>query len=178
MVKEGDLDQMTPSKWMQANLPTKNCRLGIDARQYTKAEFDKLKTALPSVEVVPLNVNPVDEVWKDRPKLPPVACWVHPEEIAGESVSSKLRKLRAEISAEKCSAMVISALDEQMWMFNIRGGDILESPVAYAFSIVTQEEAVLYLVGGKSRVSEEVLLSLLIFHLFLIIYFLKRLFLC
>ncbi len=155
VVKEGDSDDMTPCKWMRAHLH-KHARVAVDASQHTPASFDRLKRDLPDQTLVSLNANPIDAVWINRPKLPDVACWAHPEEIAGESVSSKLKKLRAAIKEAKCTGLVISALDEQMWMLNLRGGDITESPVAYAFTLVTATEATIFILGGKQRVSAEV----------------------
>jgi Xaa-Pro aminopeptidase len=155
VVREGDLDAMTPAKWMLINLED-GARVGVDARQYTPGAFEELASKVPRCSFVALDSNPVDAVWNDRPALPPVACWIHPESIAGESVRSKLDKLRQEMKEKDCTAMVISALDEQMWMFNLRGGDILESPVAYAFSIITLQDAVIYVYGGYDRVSDQV----------------------
>jgi Xaa-Pro aminopeptidase len=47
--------------------------------------------------------------------------------------------------AEKgCTALVLSALDEVAWLFNMRGSDIAYNPVFFAYAVVLVDRAVLY----------------------------------
>ena len=45
--------------------------------------------------------------------------------------------------------LVLSALDEIAWLFNIRGGDIQFNPVVISYAIVTLEDAVETLLGRE-----------------------------
>jgi Xaa-Pro aminopeptidase len=169
VMKTGGSDNVTVIGWLENNL-RKNSHLSVDARRYTPNALEKLETSLPLVRVTALDYNFVERVWTTkRPELPAVACWVHPDTLAGQTVAKKLEKLREELKNEDCCAIVISALDESMWLFNLRGGDITESPVAYAFSVVTPKEALFYVMGGTERVSQEVCLLVLCYFPFLVI---------
>lgn len=40
--------------------------------------------------------------------------------------------------------MVVNMLDEVAWLFNLRGSDIDFNPVFFAYAVVTQEKAILF----------------------------------
>lgn len=62
--------------------------------------------------------------------------------------------LRAHIKEEKAFGTVVSALDEIAWLFNLRGSDIECNPVFFSYSLVTEDDAILYL--DLDKVTEEV----------------------
>ena len=86
-----------------------------------------------------------DEVWKDRPSRPCHPAYCLDDGIAGESVPSKLERLRAELRENKAEYFVTSRLDEVMWLFNIRGDDVACNPVALSYAFVTPEDAYLFI---------------------------------
>jgi Xaa-Pro aminopeptidase len=156
VVKLGDLNQMTVERWLVENLPSKS-RVGFDPEQYSVEAWRKLERALgKSLSLVIVETNPVDALWTQRPAIPSTACWVHPQKCAGRTVSSKLASLRHEMSVRQCDAVIISALDEVMWMLNLRGGDAVESPVFYSYLFVTAQEASFF-AFDPSRVPADVL---------------------
>ena len=52
------------------------------------------------------------------------------------------------------SMLVVSALDDVAWLFNLRGSDISFNPVFFSYAAVTATEAVLFL--RSSQVSGQV----------------------
>lgn len=46
---------------------------------------------------------------------------------------------------KKAYGTVVSALDEIAWLYNLRGSDIECNPVFFSYSVVTENEAVLYI---------------------------------
>ena len=48
--------------------------------------------------------------------------------IAGKTVLEKLTDVRAVLTENSAFALVITALDEVAWLFNIRGGDVNYNP--------------------------------------------------
>ena len=160
VMREGDTVPVTPWSWLRDNLARK-AWVGIDAQQVSVAGMEALSKTLQEggIEVVTTD-NLVDRIWtKHRPLLPEKGCWIHPLELAGCSVPTKLEIVRSEMRQKKCSAMVVSALDEVMWLFNIRGSDSVESPVLYSYAIVTLESATLY-AWNMPRLTSEVLSTL------------------
>ena len=44
-----------------------------------------------------------------------------------------------------CSNLVLSKMDDIMWLFNIRGGDVACNPVALSYAVVTKDNSYLFL---------------------------------
>lgn len=54
---------------------------------------------------------------------------IHPVERAGQASSEKIQAVRSELEREGAAALVVAALDEVAWLFNIRGSDVEFNPV-------------------------------------------------
>eukprot|EP00252_Welwitschia_mirabilis_P017029 TRINITY_DN3786_c0_g1_i1.p1 TRINITY_DN3786_c0_g1~~TRINITY_DN3786_c0_g1_i1.p1 ORF type:complete len:663 (-),score=143.58 TRINITY_DN3786_c0_g1_i1:272-2260(-) len=105
-------------------------------------------------KLIPLEKNLVDEVWKDRPLPTITPISIHTLEFAGRSITEKLADLRRNLSQEKAMSIIVVALDEVAWLYNIRGADVEYNPVVHAFAIVTQTSALFYV--DKRKVTSEV----------------------
>ncbi|KAF9591681.1 hypothetical protein IFM89_005553 [Coptis chinensis] len=105
-------------------------------------------------ELVQLSCNLVDEVWKSRPPMETNPVIIHPVEFAGRAVAEKLKDLREKLTKENVCGIVLAALDEVAWSYNIRGTDVAYNPVVQAFAIVTPDLAFFYV--DKKKVSAEV----------------------
>jgi Xaa-Pro aminopeptidase len=49
----------------------------------------------------------------------------------------------------KAGALLVTALDEVAWLFNLRGSDVNYNPVFTAYAIVTLDSANLYVNSNK-----------------------------
>ncbi|KAK3274580.1 hypothetical protein CYMTET_17242 [Cymbomonas tetramitiformis] len=58
------------------------------------------------------------------------------------------------MEANSADLLMVTALDQVAWLFNVRGGDVSHSPVALAFALVEKEKATLYV--DPSKVTPEV----------------------
>lgn len=85
------------------------------------------------------------KVWKDRPTLPCGKAFVIEDELAGESVKAKLSKVREKLSEVKAEGLLLTKLDDLMWLFNIRGCDVECNPVALSYGYITLDKAVLFI---------------------------------
>lgn len=121
--------------------------LGVDPRTVSMRRARELRTAVTRAKASLrfLDENLVDEVWSDRPDLPKGEARPLPLKFAGESTSSKLKRLRQAMKEQKADAHVLSALDGVAWLFNIRGRDVMYNPVVIAYTIVTGGEATLFI---------------------------------
>ncbi|KAK9013006.1 hypothetical protein V6N11_041030 [Hibiscus sabdariffa] len=122
--------------------------VSVDTAQRWERAFEKKKQKL-----VQTSFNLVDEVWKNRPPAETNPAVVHPLEFSGRSVAEKLKDLRVKLANEKARGIIITALDEVAWLYNIRGSDVSYSPVVHAFAIVTLNSAFLYV--DKRKVSSK-----------------------
>ncbi|KAJ4962498.1 hypothetical protein NE237_022437 [Protea cynaroides] len=141
--------------WIAENLPS-DAAIGVDPWCVSIDTAQRWEHAFAKKQqrIVPTCSNLVDEVWKNRPppEINPVI--IHPLEFAGCAVAEKLKDLREKLAKEKASGIIIAALDEVAWLYNVRGNDVSYNPVVHGFAIVTLNAAFLYV--DKKKVSAEV----------------------
>lgn len=86
-----------------------------------------------------------DIVWKERPALPANPIWELSEEYAGTSCADKLSEVRKAMEKEKADYLFLSSLDDIMWLFHLRGGDVACNPVALSYALIGRESCTLFL---------------------------------
>lgn len=111
-----------------------NTRLGLEFGEIAQDVNASLHT----------NEDLVDLIWTDRPALSKEPAFVLEECYAGESVQSKLKRVREEMTQKKATLHVISSLYDIAWLLNIRGNDIHCVPVVLSFLIVKQDSCILF----------------------------------
>ncbi|KAK8751817.1 hypothetical protein OTU49_010436 [Cherax quadricarinatus] len=95
--------------------------------------------------IIPVPDNLIDLMWDDRPPRP--AKPVVPLEIkyTGQSLTEKVKQLREDLVEENASMIIITALDEVAYLYNLRGSDIEYNPVFFSYASVTQNEAFIFI---------------------------------
>ncbi len=128
------------AKWLAANAE-KGARIGFDPWLHTKGFVDDLAPLLArkGVELVAVDGNPIDAVWKDRPAPSTAPAVIHPDKYAGQSSAEKRAVVADWLKAEKYDAAVISALDSIAWILNIRGTDVDRTPVALSYLVANAD---------------------------------------
>lgn len=87
----------------------------------------------------------LNEIWSDRPELSKEKIFIHDTKYCGKFASEKLEEVRAEMTTLEGENYVVTSLDDIAWLFNIRGNDIAYNPVALAYALISDKEAVLYI---------------------------------
>lgn len=119
--------------------------LGFDGRVLPMSTGRKYEKLLKEKQVtISYEEDLAVGLWKDRPYFPAGKVWALSEELAGESVKSKLSRVREKLAEAGADALFLSKLDDIMWLFNIRGCDVECNPVAMSYAYVTEKEAVLF----------------------------------
>ena len=95
----------------------------------------------------------VDELWQNRPPRTARPVFSLPKEICGKSIVEKLAQVRAATREAGGENLILSKLDDIMWLFNLRGSDVECNPVALSYSVITQKECFLFL--QKAVLDEE-----------------------
>jgi Xaa-Pro aminopeptidase len=103
------------------------------ARRYTKA----LEKA--GAQFRPVARNLVDAIWTDRPAPPDAPIFAQPLAYAGMTAADKLETVREALREKEAQAALITLTDSVSWLFNIRGRDIIHTPVVLAFALVPLE---------------------------------------
>jgi Xaa-Pro aminopeptidase len=129
-----------PSQWL-AKTAKAGDRIGYDPWLHTSESVERLKQAAAeaSAELVAVDGNPVDALWRERPAPPSGKVTLRDIRLAGESAADKLKRVRAELDKAKADALVVSDPQNVAWTFNIRGSDIAHTPLALAFALVPRE---------------------------------------
>lgn len=135
----GTADQSI-AEWLGKNAP-EGARIGYDAwlhtREWVKGVDKKL--AKHGGRLVAIENNPLDAAWADQPGRSMAKVAVHPAEYAGKSSEDKRTEIAEWLQEEGLDAAVLTALDSVAWTFNIRGEDVVHTPVALGFAVVHKD---------------------------------------
>ena len=125
------------SDWL-AEHASAGARIGYDPWLHTAGWVKDAETALAAkgATLVPVDTNPVDAVWPDRPAPSDAVLTVQANDTAGRSSSEKRADIADWLAKERADAVVLTALDSIAWALNVRGGDVAHTPVALAYAIV------------------------------------------
>jgi Xaa-Pro aminopeptidase len=131
-----------PPTWIEGNLG-KGPKIGFDPWLHTISEVKALKAACAKVgaELVPVEQNPVDAIWEDRPKPPLGRVEIQPIEFAGVLAKHKLAELAQAVAKQGATHAVLTDPSSIAWAFNIRGSDVPHTPLALGFAILAAEGA-------------------------------------
>src|SRR5215213_3725368 len=129
--------ETSTTDWLKEHAP-EGARIGYDPWLHTRDWVKKAKEALATrgAELVPVDRNPIDEIWKDRPEASKAHLIVQPDEFAGKSAAEKRTEIGDWLAKQHADAAVLSAIDSIAWAFNIRGADVTHTPVALAYALV------------------------------------------
>jgi len=93
----------------------------------------------------PIAADLISPIWNNRPQLPANPAFLLENRYTGQSASEKLNQLRKQLEQMETDAILLSALDEIAWLFNLRGNDIKCNPLTLAYSLITSEHAYLFI---------------------------------
>ena len=130
--------------WLEARLKPGQ-RLAYDPWLHTEEQVRRLEKTVTALgaSLAALDGNPIDAVWADRPAPPKAKIRPHDLALAGRSSAEKREALGAQLAKAGVAAAVITLPDSVAWLLNVRGGDVVHSPLPLSF-------ALLYADGGVS----------------------------
>lgn len=89
------------------------------------------------------------EVWGDeRPEIDPSKIWELPIEYTGMGASDKIALMREKMAEKGADYLLLSDLTETAWLTNLRGADILYTPVFFSYALIGRDDARLYVMNG------------------------------
>ena len=102
----------------------------------------------------------VGDVWgEDRPAISGEPVFVLEEKYAGESVASKLSRVREVMKDNGATVHVIASLDDVAWLTNLRGNDIEFYPLIFSYALVTMDGMDLFIDEKKLNEAAKALLA-------------------
>ncbi|CAK4962457.1 unnamed protein product [Aphanomyces euteiches] len=147
LMRQAQKNVPTLEEWLETNLASGDA-LAIDPLLTSVSTARRLvqsaTKANASVVCCEVGNNVVDQVWESQPAKVPSDLRVIGIAFSGTAVAEKLTNLRAEIEKKKATAVVLTALDDIAWLFNIRGSDVEFNPVVMSYALVTLSSATLF----------------------------------
>ncbi len=118
------------ASWLAANAPA-GARIGYDPALHTLAGFKTLReeAARKGFKLRPRKRNPVDRIWPNQPQPVHAPIFIQDEKLAGESPASKLDRVQKAIREHEAAGLFVCAPDAVAWLFNIRGHDVVHTPL-------------------------------------------------
>ncbi|GAA0395888.1 aminopeptidase P family protein [Brevundimonas terrae] len=124
--------------WLSANVKSGQV-IGYDPRLHSPDALDALRAAVQKAgaSLKAVVQSPIDLAWGDaRPAQPQAPVVPHPEKYAGESAASKRARIGQSIADKGGDVAVLTAPSSLAWLFNIRGGDVIRTPLPLGQAIV------------------------------------------
>ena len=150
LMKMGEENVPTIDEFLMDHLPEGGV-LGMDGRVVNTGigrSFEKLlkvKKGTASIEH-----DLAGELWTERPELPAPQVWVLEEKYAGESVASKIARIRQVMKEHHATVHILSGLDDIAWLLNIRkntGASINLLPLAHV--LMTMDALTLFIDSSR-----------------------------
>ena len=117
-------------------------RIGYDPRLHSPDALAHLKAAAArsGAELTPVNDNPLDQAWgQQRPSQPQAPVAPHPLDYSGEDSHAKRARVGALVAQRGGDATVLTAPASIAWLFNVRGGDVIRSPLPIGQAILSKD---------------------------------------
>lgn len=146
----------TISEWLAQELQGENAEVGLDGMVNSYHEMMGLIADLRKSGgiTVRTNLDPLGLIWTDRPAIPANPVEIQPMEFAGESVASKISRIRTALRQRHADGMLISALDDIAWTLNLRGTDVHCVPVFVSYLLISSQQVSLYV--DSAKINDEV----------------------
>ena len=113
--------------------------IGYDPRLHSPDALARLQAAVAKAgaKLKPVSPNPLDTAWGvARPAQPTAPIVPHPLQYSGEDSSAKRHRLGQALAERGADAAVITAPASIAWLFNVRGGDVIRSPLPIGQAIL------------------------------------------
>jgi len=146
LYKLGEEGVPTYSKYLGSHLAP-DANVGFDGRAMGTSSFTQLKKAMPKATFRYTDL--IQDIWQGRPELPQNPVWAHGLQYAGKTPAEKLADVREKMAEKHADAYVVGALDDIMWLTNLRGSDVENSTVAFAYALITLDKAYLFIDDHK-----------------------------
>lgn len=154
MMKMGEPGVPTIDEYLKEAIP-ENGTLGFDGRVVAMGaglRYEKIVKEKHGKIVYEHDL--IDAIWKDRPELSKEPVFALEEKYTGETIASKLRRIREYMKESEATVHVLTTLDDICWTLNIRGNDIEFFPLVLAYAIITMDKMHLYI--EKEKLNDEI----------------------
>ena len=123
-----------------AGLLRENDALGVDFGVVSEKFAEDMRAAVAGSGALLRDTGDwFNDLWTDRPPMPKEKAFILDEQYAGESVQNKVAAIRKVMDQHGAQLHVLNVLDDIAWVLNVRGGDVLNTPVVMSYLVIGQK---------------------------------------
>ena len=138
LMKMGEDDYPTIEEYLDQNV-SEFGKIAFNGNLFSVKEYKILSESMGSRTLVS-DVDYISTLWTDRPSLRDDKVWILEEKYAGESTSSKISRIREEMSKNAYDYYFIGAVEDICWTLNIRANDIDYNPVVLSYMLISHDQ--------------------------------------
>lgn len=142
----------TIAEWLEKELQdVQSPEVGLDGMVNSYNYVKDLSYSLRKLGGITLrtNLDPLEQIWENRPSLPANPVEIQPLEYAGETLASKVVRIRKSLRELHADGMLVSALDDIAWTLNLRGTDVHCNPVFVSYLLIESDKVSLFVDDNK-----------------------------
>lgn len=142
----------TIAEWLRKELQdVQSPEVGLDGMVNSYNYVKDLSYSLRKLGGITLrtNLDPLEQIWENRPSLPANPVEIQPLEYAGETLASKVVRIRKSLRELHADGMLVSALDDIAWTLNLRGTDVHCNPVFVSYLLIESDKVSLFVDDNK-----------------------------
>lgn len=151
LMRESDIDCPSILDWLTSNIIHNTSYIdpviGVNPEMFSVDDFKHYTSYFTHIKSIDL----IKGLWtKGRPAIPSDKLYPYSADFAGETVESKLARMREKMANVKWPmsngqwALIVSALDEIAWLLNIRGNDVEFNPVVISYVVLEPDKCTLF----------------------------------
>uniref|UniRef100_A0A8C6RAZ3 Xaa-Pro aminopeptidase 2 n=1 Tax=Nannospalax galili TaxID=1026970 RepID=A0A8C6RAZ3_NANGA len=154
-----EADAVSVATWILTEIPAGG-RVGFDPFLFSVDSWEDYDRTFQDSNrhLVSITDNLVDLAWgSERPPVLSPPIYALPEAFTGSTWREKVSVIRSYMQNHTMAptGLLLSALDETAWLFNLRSSDIPYNPFFYSYTLLTNCSIRLFV--NKSRFSPETL---------------------
>lgn len=149
LMKEGADDTPHFISWLKSEIE-EGGTVAVNALATSNTNWSDLEQKLAAKNITVIDRALLQDIWTERTALKTKReIFVHPEDRAGKSTTSKLADIREKLRENNADFHIITSLDDVAWTLNLRGSDVDYNPVFLGFLTISENEAKLYVKQEK-----------------------------
>ena len=152
LYKMGEAGVPTMKEFVKENF-NGDYKIGFNGETFPLWLLDYIAKDIPEENIL-YNQTLVEDIWEDRVKKSSNKAFVLEEKYVGVSAADKITEIRQKLNKKGATATLVTTLDDIAYTLNIRGGDILFTPVILSYLYIDKENVVLFV--DEEKLTEDV----------------------
>jgi Xaa-Pro aminopeptidase len=154
LMKQGLPNVPTITQYINQNFKA-NDVLAFDGKLMSANHVINMSTELKDGITINSNLDFIDQIWEDRPKMPFSVLFKLDKYFCGKEFIEKLNEVKSIMNNKGANTFILSKLEDQAWLYNLRGNDVKHTPVFLANTVITNDSTILFIDQNKIDLTVE-----------------------